>query len=86
MNEIEKLKEDIAFLQKIEPLMSEFEAAREVKHEDPDRWFNAKQAFEVERTYWRQIGEYLAATNANINASVANADGKGFDTNQSEGK
>lgn len=74
MSEIEKLKADIAFLQEIEPLMEELEAARAVKKEDPDRWFEAKQAFEPVRTYWRLIGEYVAATQANIAANVV--DGK----------
>jgi len=85
MNEIEKLREDIAFLQKIEPLIEELEAARAVKRDDPERWFNAKQAFEEERRYWRLIGEYLSVTNATVNTEVVDAHAEGY-TLISEGK
>lgn len=61
MSELDKIKAEGAFYAEIGPLQEEFEAAREVKKEDPERWYEAKQAFEDKRTYWRAIGEAIQA-------------------------
>lgn len=66
--ELDKIKADMAFYAEVGPLQEEFEAARESKKDDPERWHNAKQAFEEKRTYWRQVGEAV-----NVSA-VASAD------------
>lgn len=64
MSELSKLQADLEFLQEVGPLMADFEAKRANKAVDPQAWFDAKHAFEEKRTYWRLIGEYLAAAGA----------------------
>ena len=82
MSEIERLKAEIEMLQEILPLEEELEAARAVKDTDPERWFNAKQAYEPVRTYWRQIAEYLRSANdPGISAGSVNVEGTLFDVN-----
>lgn len=65
MTELDKIKADMAFYAKIGPLHEELEAAREVKSDDPVRFQEAKQAFEEQRTFYRQIAEYIKATGGN---------------------
>ena len=61
MTDLEKAQADAAFYAEVGPLQVEFEEARDAKTDDPERWFNAKQAFEDQRTYYREIYEYLRA-------------------------
>lgn len=70
--EVDKIKAEIAFYNEIGPLYEELEAAREVKADDPVRFSEAKQAFEVHRTYWRQIGEFLHAEAKQDNEAAVN--------------
>lgn len=70
MSELDKIKAEGAFYAEIGPLQEEFEAAREVKKEDPERWYEAKQAFEEKRTYWRSIGEAIHALAAADDSDV----------------
>jgi len=69
MSELSKLQADLEFLQEIGPLMADFEAKRANKAVDPQAWYDIKQVFEEKRTYWRLIGEYLAAAGAPPDAS-----------------
>lgn len=58
LEEIQALKD---FYDSILPLEIEFEEARLTKRDDPERWKAAVEAYEPQRTYWRQIGEFLRA-------------------------
>ena len=50
-----KISDEIAFLKSIQDVTEEFEAAREVKAEDPERWTAASEAFQAQRSFWRQV-------------------------------
>lgn len=60
-SDLAKMQADIALLTQILPLEEELEAARAVKDEQPERFFNAKQKYESVRTYLRQCAAYLKA-------------------------
>lgn len=70
--DLEKAQANIEFYTQVAPLELELEEARVSKGEDPERWFAAKQAFEEQRTFYREIGEYIRAVEeAETAAAVA---------------
>lgn len=60
--DLDRIKAEAAFYGEVLPLEVELEEARENKAKDPERFQVAKQAFEEQRSYFRQIAEYLKAT------------------------
>ena len=80
MNELEKIQGEVAFWKEIGPALEEFEAARETKKEDPERWEAAKQALDGEekngegkdgiRTLYRKIAEFLTGPGEDDNVNV----------------
>ena len=73
--DLENAQANLEFYTTVAPLELEFEEARATKEDDPERWLAAKQAFEEQRTFYRQIGEYLKASEeaATIAAAAAEA-------------
>lgn len=49
------IQAQIDFLNDIKEVTEEFDAAYEVRKEDPERWEAAKAAFQERRTFWRMV-------------------------------
>lgn len=49
------IDEEIEFLMEIRDVKAEYEAAREVRGDDPERYAAACEALAEKRSFWRQI-------------------------------
>lgn len=76
MSDLDKIKGDLAFYNEVLPLEEELEAARLVKKEDPERWFEAKQAFEEKRRAYRQLAQGITPSEGEIVAPEIKASAK----------